>query len=456
MTTTERTQIPAPTEPRPFHFPSFERFHLNNGLQILFARDKHFPLVNVTLCVHSSALMDAPGKEGVAHLTSELLTEGTANRTSVQIANELEFMGVHYGSHSDWNALYLEMNTLARYLEPAFDVFSDMALHPSFPEEELERVRKELMVERLRVADNPSRLASEKFSNLLYGMFRYGRPIEGTYESLQKITRQDVAAFYEQHVLPGNSTLIVVGDVTRKKVENLAEAFFGSWPPAEISTMGEMEFKQPLKTRVAVVHKPDSAQAELRMGHLGIARNNPDYYAVTVMNEILGGYFLSRINMNLREEHGYTYGAHSIFSYRKGLGPFFITAAIHSENVADAVQEVLKEVRYLRSEKVEREELENAKGQLIGVFPIAFETADQIAMGLANIVISRLPDDYYHKFRERIAAVTAEDVLRVAQKYLLPDKMLIVVTGDREQLSAQLRPLFDVTVFDQNGNLLSE
>ncbi len=448
MTDTERSQIPAPAAPRPFHFPRFERMHLKNGLQLLFAREVHFPLVNVTLCINSSALMDLPGKEGVAHLTSELLTEGTNKRTSVQIARELEFMGVHYGSHSDWNALYLEMNTLSRYLEPAFEVFADMALHPSFPEEELERVRKELMVERLRVVDNPSRLASEKFAHLLYGMFRYGRPIEGTYESLQNITRRDVVDFYNQQVLPGNSTLIIVGDIQRQQALELAESYLGEWEPAQITTLGEMEFRQPAKTQVAIVHKPGAAQAELRMGHLGIARNNPDYYAVTVMNEILGGYFLSRINMNLREEHGYTYGAHSIFSYRKGLGPFFITAAVHSENVADAVKEVLKEVHRLRGEKVETEELENAKGQLIGVFPIAFETADQVAMGLANIVISQLPDDYYDKFRERIAAVTVDDVLHAAQKYLLPDRMLIVVTGDREQLVDQLSADFDVVVFE--------
>jgi len=188
------------------------------------------------------------------------------------------------------------------------------------------------------------------------------------------------------------------------------------------------------------------------MGHLGIERSNPDYYAVTLLNEILGGYFLSRINMNLREEHGYTYGAGSAFSYRPGRGPFHISAAVQSEHTAPAVQEVLKEVSAIRTEKISEEELQNAHGQITGLFPIAFETADQVSLGLSNIVLSQLPDNYYNTYRDNISAVTREDIFDSAQKYLHPDKMQIVVTGDRETIEKDLRESFEVTVYDVQGN----
>jgi len=451
----DRTRMPAPQELRPFNFPDFRRYRLKNGLQLLIAEQHSFPLINVMLSVHSSALMDPPQKEGVAGLTAALLVEGTQGRSSRQIAEELELLGANFNSHSDWNALYLELNTLKRYFSAAMDVFADMVMHSVFPEKELDRLLKETLVERLRVVDAPNKLASERFSGLLYADSRYGQPIEGTEESLQKIERGDVLDFYQRHVIPGNSTLIVVGDVNADEVIDFMETVFSEWEPKEPLPAEELVFRQPEKTVVALVHKPGAAQTELRMGHLGIARNNPDYYAVTVMNEILGGYFLSRINMNLREEHGYTYGAHSLFFYRKGLGPFFVTAAVHSQNAADAIREVLKEIERMRQEAVAEEELESAKGQLIGVFPIAFETADQVALGLSNIVISQLPDDYYRTFRDRIAAVTREDVLRVAREYLLPEKMLIVAAADRSVVEDDLKKAFELRVLDARGQVIS-
>jgi len=232
----------------------------------------------------------------------------------------------------------------------------------------------------------------------------------------------------------------------------LAQKYFSGWQGKAACKLAGLDFRQPPKTRLFLIDKPGAAQCELRMGHLGIERSNPDFYAVTLMNEILGGFFLSRINMNLREEHAFTYGASSGFSYRKGKGPFSVTAAIHNDNIAQAVAEVLKEIIRLREEDVSAEELENARGQLVGIFPIAFETAEQVALGLANILTSALPDDYYHTFREKISQVSLQDVRRVAQKYLHPDQTLIVITGDRNIVEEPLRKAFDVQVFDARGN----
>ncbi len=450
----DRSRIPPAGAPRTFNFPQFTRFESTNGLKVLVTGEDQLPLVNATLCFPGSALLDPAGKEGTAYLTAELLTEGTTKRSSVDIAAELEYLGAHYASHCDWNALYLEMNVISRHLDRAMEVFADMALYASFPQDEFERVRDEILVERMRSVDNPGKVASERFTNLLYGDHRYGLPIEGTEPSLKKITRDDVRRYSDRYLRAGNAVLILVGDITEQKARDIVEAGFSRWKTGSAPEVGSAAFDQPQKTSVALVHKPGSAQAELRIGHLGIERDNPDYYAVTLLNEILGGYFLSRINMNLREKHGFTYGAHSVFSYRPGRGPFFISAAVHTENTVQAIQETLQEIRKIRTEKVREEELENARGQLIGVFPIAFETAEQVALGLANIVLSRLPDDYYQTFRNRINAITADDILRVAAKYLDPDRMLIVVTTDAGQVEKDLGREFEVRVFDTRGKRL--
>jgi len=450
----DRSQAPKPIEPRPFHFPDFDRFYLPNGLEILVVERNNFPLISVNLCVKSSALYDTTDKEGTANLVAELLSEGTATRTSEQIAEELEFIAVPFSAHADWSAIQLEMNTLSQHLDTALDIFSDILLHPIFPDAELERLRKEILTERLRIVDNPAKLNAEQFIRFLYSKLRYALPVDGRETSIKKITKADIQEFYQINIIPNNATLIFVGDIKPETARIMSEKYFSSWQKGSVQAVPELDFKQPQKTSVHLIHKPGSTQTELRMGHLGIERSNPDYYSVTLLNEILGGYFLSRINMNLREKHGFTYGAGSAFSYRRGLGPFHISAAVQSEHTAQAVQEVLNEISVIGNEMVTDEELENAHGQMVGLFPIAFETAEQVALGLSNIVLSELSDDYYNTFRDKISAVTREDILQAAQNYLHPDKMQIVVTGDRNIIEKDLETHFDVTVYDVQGKHL--
>jgi len=450
--TIDRNRIPRPGAPRPFNFPDFERIRLANDLEIIYAFRNDLPLVSVNLCLQPSALLDPPGKEGLANLTADLLVEGTQTRSSTQIAEELEMIGAQYGSHTDWKAVYVEVNTLERHLETALEILADMILQPAFPQKEFTRLQRELITERLRVVDNPAKMAAEYFVHFLYEGMRYAFPIEGSQDSLHNILSSDVLKFYQKHFKPNRASLIVVGSVSREKVLNWAGKYFSGWQGKSDDKLAEPECKQPQRTRLFLIDKPGAAQCELRMGHLGIKRSNPDFYAVTLMNEILGGFFLSRINRNLREEHAYTYGASSGFSYRKGKGTFSITAAIHNDNIAPAIAEVFKEIKRLREEDVSTEELENACGQLVGIFPIAFETAEQVAVGLANILTSALPDDYYHTFREKISRVSLHDIRRVAHKYLHPDQTLIVVTGDRTRIEEPLRQAFEVQVLNAKGN----
>ncbi len=451
----DRSTPPKPSEPRPFHFPDFERFYLDNGLEVLFVQRTDFPLLSVSLNIKSSALADPAGKEGVANFVSELLSEGTKKRNSSEIAEAFEFIAALFSAHVDWNAIYLDLNTLSQHADQALEIFSDILRNPVFSEQELERIRKELLTERLRVADNAAKLNSEQFIRELYPTLRYALPIEGNADSIGTIKRADVQDFYDASFHPKNASLIIVGDLDLSQVKSLCHKHFATWNGSDAIPTILPEFQQPAQTRVHLVHKPDAAQTELRMGHLGIERKNPDYFTVTLLNEIFGGYFLSRINMNLREKNGFTYGANSAFSYRKGLGPFHISAAIQSEHTAAAVKEVLTEMKTIQTDLVTEEELQNARGQMIGLFPIAFETGDQIAMGISNIVLSDLPDNYYNTFREHISKVTREHILKAAQKYFHPKNTLIVVTGDRNLIEADLRKSFAVTVYDVLGNVIS-
>ncbi len=447
----DRKQIPQPGAPRPFHFPEFERARLSNGLELLYAYRTDLPLVCINLCLRPSALLDPAGKEGLANLTAALIDEGTTKRTSTQIAEDVEMIGALLDIHLDWKAFYMELNTLEWHLEKALEIFSDILINPVFPMHEFERIKKELIAERIRSRDNGARISAERFVNFLYRDFRYAMPIEGTESSIENLQLEEVHNFYKTHFIPSRAALIVVGAVDKVKIINLAEKYLSSWQGKAEYVLPELSFERPAETKVYLIDKPGAAQCELRMGHLGIERSNPDYYAVTLMNEILGGFFLSRINMNLREAHAYTYGASSGFSFRAGKGPFSVSAAIHNENIAAAVKEVLYEIKRLQDEAVSDEDLHNARGQLVGVFPIAFETAEQMALGLANIQVSDLADDYYSTFRERISELNKEDIQRTAKKYLHPENTIIVVCGDREIIEEQLSGQYEVEVYDLFG-----
>lgn len=450
---TDRTKIPAPGEYRPFYFPEFESFTISNGLKVIHAPYGNLPLVSINLCIRSGALNEPDGREGLANFTSEMLSEGTKSRSSVNIANELEYLGAHLDIFSDWNATYVELNTLKKHLPGAMDVYTDILFNPIFPEREFNRIRNEILTNRLQGMDNPAKIANERFSGFLYGDFRYARPLEGNELSIKEITLDTIKNFYREHFIPNNAVLVVVGDISREETEELVDKYFTGWKKGAVVDFRIPAFKAPDKTSVKLINKVGAVQTELRIGHHGIERNHPDFYPIMLMNEILGGYFLSRINMNLREEHGYTYGASSKFNFRRGTGPFQISTATDVRYTFETITEIFKEIKEIQLSEVTDEELQNSKGHLTGIFPVAFETADQIALGLANIVVFDLPHDYYRTFRDKIAGVTKQDILRAANKYIQPGNMLIVATTDREKAEEALRKSFDVAVYDIMGNI---
>ncbi len=454
--TIDRTQIPQPGEPRPFNFPEFTKGEIANGLKIITAPKSNLPLVNVLLYINASPLDDQHGAEGEMNLLSQLLLEGTKTFTGTQIADRFERIGAQYNAHVAWNGFFLEINVLKEHLVSAFSLLSDVVQNAILPDKEFDRLRDETMVDRLQVLDIAGRLASEHLFRQLFPDHRYGLPVEGTEESLPNIRLRNLRRFYLDHLPSRSASLIFTGDITPEEAFALSKNDFSEWAPKIIRTEVSDDFFPSVNPPVILVHKPGAAQTEVRVGQFLPERKHPDFYKIKLMNEILGGYFLSRLNQNLREKNGFTYGIHSNLIYRPSIGVFMISAAIQNEFAAPALREIFNEVERLQSEGVTEDELQNARGYLTGVFPNAFETIDQISEALANIITFDLPDNYYRTFRDKLKEITVEDIRQTARGYLMPDEMQVVLVGDREKIQKQLEEKFDVMVVDVKGNPISE
>lgn len=422
---------PSPAPPRSYHFPHFERRTLANGLQVIVAPASKLPIATVLAIVDAGAAAESPGKEGVAALTARLLPEGAAGIDGAALAERFERIGASVESQADWDIAAVSLTALSARLPEALALVRDLMRAPDFPEREVARLKDERLAELLQQRTEPRGLADEHFARALYAASaRYAMPAEGDAASVRALTRADVRAFYEARYRPGGTTLIFAGDVTIEQATALTEQLFGDWRGARPSAVAADVDRVQSGRLVRVVAKPDAPQSEVRVGHRGLARNTAEYFDVLVMNAVLGGLFSSRINLNLREAHGYTYGAFSSYEWRRGAGPFVVHTAVKSDVTGAAVQEILGEIERMRSAEVSADELTLATSYLDGVFPIRYETTAAIAAALANLVIYDLPDEYYDAYRTHVRGVTTSSVLRAAQTHLHPDELRVVVVGD--------------------------
>jgi zinc protease len=433
---------PAPSAPRPYHFPEFERRRLANGMQLLVAPVQKLPLVTVLAVVDAGATADPSGREGVAQLVARALSEGTATMDGVELTERFERLGAAFDAGADWDAAVARLTVTPDRLERAMALMGQVLTAPAFPEREIERMKAERMADLMQRAADPGSLADDAFARMLYVQgSRYGLSDGGDAASVQAITRTDVQSFYSARWRPASTTLVLAGDVSMAQAERLAQAAFGAWsgeapPPVTVNDAPERATRA-----LHLVAKPDAQQSELRIGHVGLPRLHPDYFAVTVMNALLGGLFSSRINLNLREKHGYTYGAQSSFDWRRGAGPFEVSAAVQSESTHLAVREALGEMARFADAPVSDSELRLATDYLDGVFPIRYETTSAIAGALAGLVVQGLPDDYYSTYRAMVRAVTPEDVQRAARDHLHLDRLQLLVVGDPAVVRAGLAEL---------------
>jgi zinc protease len=422
---------PTPGPAREYHFPRFITRRLENGITVIVATVTKLPLVSVATVIDATALLDPPGQEGTAELTAQALREGTASRSGVQLALDLEKLGTSLEAGADWDSTVASLTVLRRNLGEAFGIFAETLKSPAFREKDVERLKAERLAERMQLLDEPRGLADESFSRFLYEPgSRYAAPASGTSRSVSAISHHDVSAFYRKNYLPGATTIIFAGDLTIDEAVALVQSGLGSWTGQKVTEVGRVD--RPIRTTraVEIVAKPDAAQSELRIGHVGVPRTHPDYFHIVVMNAVLGGLFSSRINLNLREKHGYTYGASSYYDWRRQSGPFVISTAVQSEVTAAAISETLREIDGMREREIGTDELTLATSYLEGVFPIRYETTSAIAGALANMVTFGLPEDYFDTYRGNIATVTTADVLAAARAHVRPDELQVVVVGN--------------------------
>lgn len=452
----DRTVAPLPSEPRPYHFPHITRTTLPNGLRVLVAENHNAPLVSMRALVKSGADRDDPNTAGLASVTADLLDEGAGTRDAIRLAEDIGLLGASLGTGADWDASYISLDVLSRNSEPASAIFGDVAARATLPEDGLERVRAERLNDLLQQRNEPAAIAGKRFASLLYGTGVYGNTVSGNPESVGRITLDDVRRFYSGHYIPNNSSVVISGDIDAKEAVELVTRAFGAWARGSEPPRPELSPKPIESSRIYVIDRPQAVQSEIRVGHIGVPRSCEDYFPLSVMNAIFGGVFNSRINLNLRERHGYTYGARSQFAFRRQAGPFVVAAPVRNEVTRESVTEMIAELRRIRTGDVEDRELDDTKNYLIGVFPALVQTASDIASRLVDMELYGLPEDYFDRYRENIANVSRDDIAHVAQKYIDPDRLLIVIVGNASQIREPLGNLgLPVRELDIDGNMVA-
>lgn len=425
---------PTPGRPRPYHFPPIERTRLSNGLTVAAVHVPGRPLVAADLVVRAGIAEELPETAGAFALAARALTEGTERHDAVALAEAAERLGATLATEAGWDALSAGVDVPASRLPAALELLAEVVREPTFPEAEVERLREERLNDLLLARADPRRRADDAFVATIYAPDSpYHRPAGGDRPTVERLDRSAARSAFRRSLDPARMALVVAGDLTDLDVVELAERLFGDWEgaPAEVAPPGPIVARSAvLGRRIRVVDRPGSVQTEIRIGHPGIARSAPDYHAVIVMGMILGGLFNSRLNMKLREEKGYTYGAYAGFDVRRGPGPFVARAAVATPVTVPAVLDILAELERMRSGPTRAEELAAARDYLVGVFPLRFETPGPIASAVAGLHVHELPDEELTAYREKVEAVGLADVERAAREHLDLDRLAIVMVGD--------------------------
>jgi zinc protease len=413
---------------------------LPNGLTVLLLEDHKLPTVAFTMWVRPGQLADPKDLPGLASFTADMLTEGTTKMTSLEFAAAVEELGANVSSTTDDDASSVGLETLTKNADAAFSLFADAALQPAFPADEIERVRTSRITTLLQQKDSPRVLAVKIIGHVLYGDSPYGYPTMGTEAANKAIGREDLTGLWKKTFVPAGAALVLAGDLSEAQAHAFAEKYFGAWK-GESFTATVPATPAPPSPAVYLADRPGSPQTALLAVGLGTTRNTPDYVPLTVMNTVLGGLFSSRLNMNLREKHGYTYGARSVFDFRRGAGYFWAGGSIRTDATGPATHEIFSELNRIRDSEISAEELKLAKDNYSQSLVGHFQTMDQLAGTFGSLHVYGLPADYFEKLPPAIDAVNAADVHRAAQKYLDPAHMFVVAVGDRAKIEPELQKL---------------
>lgn len=441
----DRSRLPDVLPDPALRFPRIARHTLANGLELRAVSHRSVPLVSASLMIRGGSAADPADRPGLTALTTDLLDEGAGGLDALGIADAVARLGGDLDIDVNHDSIVVTITMLRRFLAEGLELLAAMATAPTLAPADFDRVRA-LRLERLRqLRDHPPAVAEQAFARFLYGAHPYGHLGIGTEDSLRALDLEEARALYRRHFIPAHATLVLAGDADDETFLSAAGAAFGGWAfagQASSQEPGMVPAPPDPAARLALVPRPGAAQSELRIGHVVGPRDTPDYHALLVLNMVLGGQFVSRINLNLRERRGYTYGAHTRFDLRRGPGPFVLQTSVQTEVTADAVRESIAELSDVRGARpVTDDELAMAHASLTRGYARGFETLQQVARAVAQLALHRLPDTYFEEFVPRVQAVSREEVMRVAERYLNPSRLSTVIVGDVDRIGPSLEAL---------------
>jgi zinc protease len=440
----DRSRLPVPGPEPDFVFTGPSRERLDNGLSLITLQRGTLPLVTVVLGMRAGAWADPDGLPGLASFTADMLDEGTENHSAIEIQEALARLGAELDTDVGSDAMSVTLTLLERHLDAGLALLAEIVCRPRLAPDDVERVRTLRVNRLLQLRDMPAALAERAFAEALYGAHPYSHMPFGSSASLQQMTHADVVHFHAEAYRPDDATLLVVGPTPTADVRRAVETAFGRWRGSQARNGAVPDPALPVyqPSRLVLVDRPGSAQSELRIGHVAAQRRTPEFHALVVLNCVLGGSFVSRLNLNLRERKGYTYGVRSAFEFRRHPGPFSISTSVQTDATADAIGESLREISEIRgSNPVTEDELALAQRTLTLGYARNFESCSQVARALAQLVLHELPDDTFAVFAPRVRAQDVASVTAAAQKHLDPDRLAVIAVGDLAVIGDGLRAL---------------
>jgi zinc protease len=440
MKKSDRSIIPSPSSELKFTLPEVVTFKLANALDVIFVKRSSLPILRMNLIINGGSNTDPAGKKGLANLFTMMIDEGAGGYNGLELMDEFDILGSSFDISCNNDGLYLGLRTLKENADRSIDLFSKIMTEPHFDEISFAREKRKLLTRLMQLKDDPEEIASSVFEYTVFGKDDpYAFPSMGYEDDIKDITVEEIKNFYKNYFVPNNSAMIVVGDITKDELTDKLNKYLYRWAP-KILEIENYKCKAKESTGIYIIHKDDSVQSEIRIGHISAKRDKRDVFSRTLMNNILGGQFSSRINLNLREDKGYTYGAFSRFNYFKENAIFYVSTSAGIENTGKAIVEIIKELNLIR-EGVTEKELDFAKTSTIRKFPSNFETNRQVAYNLTTKYLYNLPDDYYDSYINKIREVTIEEVNKAAIDHIHSDKLTILIVGDKNKLIPQLKEI---------------
>ncbi len=439
----DRTRLPSVGPPPPFRFARISKDALSNGLGLWSAEHRSLPVVHFALVLPIGSSADFDGYEGLAAITADLLDEGTGDLSAIEVNAAFARIGAHLDTDVSADATMISVTALKKFADRALALLADCVVRPTLASGDFERVRQLRLTRLVQIRTLPSAIADRAFMQLVYGAHPYAHMALGTEESLKQLTLDTVRKFHADLYTPSRATLVATGDLSAEEFKGLGANLFSEWGKTQPRTVFEdaaLTDPPPAPAhRLVIVNNPSAPQTEVRIGSVGLARNTPDYHPLIVLNMILGGQFVSRINMKLRQEKGLTYGASTAFDFRRGRGPFMLQTSVQSDGTAEAIRASLAEIHAIRADRPpSAEEVAIAKAALTRGYMRNFETPEQLARALAQLVVYGLPDDYFDTFTSKVGSVSVDRVRDVALAHLQPDRLGIALVADAAIVSPQI------------------